>query len=281
MWLLDEPAQIEPITDGSRAGFRVVKSYLNSTITQNIWLYSYGRRIDFETEIDWHEHHQILKAAFPLDVHATQATYEIQFGHVTRPTHENTSWDKAKFEVYGHKWADISENGYGVSLLNDCKYGFNAEGSTLKLTLLKCGTYPNPEADQGLHRFTYSLLPHAGDFRDAGIIRESYCLNQPLVAMPVHNGTGRIPAQGSLAACDRENIIITTVKKAETDDSIILRMYEAFDRRTDFTLFVQPGFRQAFLCDLMENELQPLIISNNTIALHANNFEILTVKLVP
>lgn len=281
MWLLNEPARIEPITDGSRAGFRVCKTYLSSTITQHIWLYSQGRRIDFETEIDWHEHHQILKAAFPLDVHATQATYEIQFGHVTRPTHENTSWDQAKFEVYGHKWVDLSENGYGISLLNDCKYGFNAEGSTLKLTILKCGTFPNPQADQGLHRFTYSLLPHAGDFREAGVIQESYCLNQPLLAVPVKNSAGRLPAQNSLAACDKDNIILTNVKKAEADDGIILRMYEAFDRRTDFMLTLQPGFSGAFLCDLMENELQPLIISNNTIALHANNFEILTVKLVP
>ncbi len=278
MWSLEDAAQITPITDGSRAGFRVVKTYFNSQITQNIWLYSQGRRIDFETEIDWHEHHQILKAAFPMNVHATQATYEIQFGHVTRPTHENTSWDKAKFEVYGHKWADISEHGYGVSLLNDCKYGFNAEGSTLKLTMLKCGTYPNPEADQGLHRFTYSLLPHQGDFREAGVIQESYSLNQPLIATQAIDGSGVLPGCAGLVSCDQENIVLTNIKKAEQDDGMILRLYEAFDRRSSFKLTVQQGFRKAYLCDLMENVLQELPMIDNTISLTASNFEILTVK---
>ena len=106
---------------------------------------------------------KVIKAAFPFDINTMSATYEIQYGHVTRPTHENTSWEKAKFEVYGHKWVDIGENGYGVALLNDCKYGHNTEGSTLKLTILKAGTNPNPEADLGKHVLTYSLLPHLDD----------------------------------------------------------------------------------------------------------------------
>ena len=279
-WVLDTPAQITPVTDGSRAGFRICRQYLNSQICQTLWLYSEGRRIDFETELDWHERHQVLKAAFPMDVHATEATYEIQFGHVRRPTHENTSWDKAKFEVYGHKWADISENGYGVSLLNDCKYGYNAEGSTLKLTLLKCGTYPDPDADQGRHLFTYSLLPHEGDFRQGGVIQESFCLNQPMLSCPVCQGSGAVPARSGLIHCDAPNILLTNAKKAEADDGVIVRMYETFDRRTNFTLTVQPGFREAYLCDLMENALQPLPIRDGQICMHAGNFEILTVKLV-
>ena len=236
---------------------QIVNCHMHSTITQSLWLYSESRRIDFETEIDWHEHHQILKASFPLDILANTATYDVQFGHVQRPTHENTSWDKAKFEVYGHKWVDISEPGYGISLLNDCKYGHNTEGSTLKLTILKCGTYPNPEADQGHHEFTYSLIPHAGDFRSAGIIREAYALNQPMITLTA-SGDGSLPASFSLVSCDTPGVIIETVKKAEADDGMITRMYEAFGGRCTANITVAPGFSGAYLCDLMENVLQEL-----------------------
>ena len=277
MWILDEEAVITEITDGSRRGFRVEKAYMGSKIVQKIWLYSESRRIDFETELDWHEHHQLLKAAFPLDVQTDSATYEIQFGHVRRPTHENTSWDKAKFEVYGHKWADLSEPGYGVSLLNDCKYGHNAEGTTLKLTLLKCGTYPNPEADQGKHVFTYSLLPHCGDFREAGTVREAYALNQPLLTAPA-KGEGNGPARFSLVSCDKESVIIETVKKAEADDGMIVRLYESFGGRCTANIKVAPGFKKACLCDLMENVEKELPLENDTVTLPVSNFEIITLK---
>ena len=251
---------------------------LYSQIVQNIWLYSCSPRIDFETEIDWHEHHQLLKAAFPLDVRGTEATYEIQFGHVRRSTHENTSWDKAKFEVYGHKWADMGEYGYGISLLNDCKYGYSTEGSTLKLTLLKCGTYPNEEADQGLHRFTYSLIPHGGDFREAGIIREAYGLNQPLMAIPVNPGKGTLPDTFSMFTCDQEHVVMETVKKAESDDSLILRMYEAFGKRSKAEIRTVIPVKEVWICDLMEKELEQLTIVNGCVQVSLSGFEILTLK---
>jgi len=279
MWVLEDAAAIEPVQDGSRAGFRIQKTYMHSAIIQTLWLYSESRRIDFETEIDWHEHHQILKTAFPLDVLANTATYDIQFGHVQRPTHENTSWDKAKFEVYGHKWVDLSEPGYGVSLLNDCKYGHNTEGSTLKLTILKCGTYPNPEADQGHHAFTYSLLPHEGDFRSAGTIREAYALNQPLVATEAC-GDGSLPDSFSLVSCDHPGVILETVKKAEADDGMIVRMYESFGGRCTANITAAPGFSKVYLCDLMENILRELPLSGDRVSIPVSNFEIITLKWV-
>lgn len=278
MWVLDEKAEIEPVSDGSRAGFKVTKPYMNSVLVQYIWLYSENERIDFETEIDWHEHHQIVKAAFPLDINANEASYEIQFGHVQRPTHENTSWDKAKFEVYGHKWVDISENGYGVSMLNDCKYGYNTEGSTLKLTMLKCGTYPDPDADQGMHRFTYSLLPHEGCFQEAGVVQEAYSLNQPLSAVAVSAQDGTLPETFSLVSCDCENVILETVKKAEADDGMIVRMYDAYNRRAHAVVTVPSGFTKAYLCDLMENPLQELELTGNQVEISVSNFEIVTLK---
>ncbi len=275
---LDDAAEITPIEDGARAGFRVTRHYGNSTIIQNIWLYSENRRIDFETELDWRESHQLVKAAFPLDLHTDKATYEIQYGAVERPTHQNTSWDAAKFEVCGHKWVDLSEDDYGVSLLNDCKYGYSCEGSTLKITWLKCATDPSPTADQGMHRFTYSLLPHSGSYRTAGVLQESYLLNQPLTAVAVSDTAGSAPDVFSLIGCDKENIIIDTVKKAEEDNSMILRLYEAYDRRTTVTLTLPDGVVGAELCDLMEQPLQPLEMVGQTVTLSVKNREIVTVK---
>lgn len=280
MWLLDDKALINPIFDGDRAGFEVTKKYFNSTIKQNIWLYSNNTRIDFETGIDWHEQHQVLKTAFPFDVHAMNTTYEIQFGHVSRANNENTSWDKAKFEVYGHKWVDMSENGYGIALLNDCKYGHNTEGNTLKLTLLKCATFPNPLADQGEHKFTYSLMPHIGDFREAGVVHEAYSLNQPLEAIDVNANKGKLSDNFSLVSNDKENVIIETVKKCEYDDGMIVRMYDAYDRRTITKVTVGEGFDKAYLCDLLENEIQELEFDGKSVTIPVKNFEIVTLKFI-
>ena len=278
MTVLDSPAEIEAVTDGTRAGFRVTRKYMDSTIRQNIWLYSHSRRIDFDNDIDWHNKHQIMKVAFPIDVHTDRAAYEIQFGHVYRPTHENTSWDAAKFEVCAHKWMDVSENGYGVSLLNDCKYGFNTEGSTMKLTALKCPSYPDPHADEGNHVFSYALVPHCGSLYDAGIPKEAHSFNQPMESVRVAAGTGDLPAQFSMVSCDAPNVILETVKKAEVGDDMVVRMYEAHNSRCKATVTVPAGFTAVCLCDLMENELEELPFDGHSVTVPAKNFEIITLK---
>ena len=275
---INDEAQITPVIDGTRGGFIVERRYMNSTIRQTVWLYSHSRRIDFETELDWHEHHQILKAFFPLDVHATSATYDVQFGHVTRPTHQNTSWDKAKFETYAHKWVDVSENGYGVALLNDGKFGHAVEGSLLSLTLLKCAAYPNPNADQGTHAFTYSLLPHDEDFRRGGVIEESHLLNQPSYELDVPAAEGNLPETYSFISADRPNVVITAVKGAEDGDGIVVRFHDAYDCRSTVTLTVPEPYTRAYLCDLMENELEDIPVKDDRISLPVKNFEIITVK---
>ena len=277
-WVLDQEAEITPIVDGARAGFKVVKKYLDSTICQNIWLYSDNNRIDFDTELDWHEHHQVLKVAFPVDVHTNTAVYETQFGHVERPTHLNTSWDQAKFEVCAHKWMTVAENGYGVALLNDCKYGFNTEGSTMKLTVLKCSQYPNAEADQGEHKLTYSIMAYEGDFREAGVVNEAYALNQPLEVKNIAANNGSFAENYSLVSCDKSNVIIETVKKAEADDGMVVRMYDAFNRRTNATITVADGFSEVYLCDLMENPISKLDLLNNSVTVPVGAFEIVTLK---
>lgn len=280
-WPADQVKSIEIAEGCARRGLRVVKTYGASEIVQTIYLYDHSPRIDFETEIDWRQRHQLLKAVFPLDLHTMQAAYEIQFGHVYRPTHSNTSWDAAKFEVCAHKWADLSEDGYGVSLLNDCKYGHSAEGSTLTLSLLKSATYPDPDADQGRHVFTYSLLPHTGGFRDAGTIQESYCLNQPLMAAPLPGCGQGLPETFCLVRCDQPNIIVETVKQAEDGEDLILRFYEAFDRRGQVTLTLGIPFSGVTVCDLMEEPVPgaEIAVNGQEITLPVRNFEIVTLRI--
>lgn len=275
---IHDNAKITPITDGTRAGFVMERSYMHSTIKQTLWLYSESSRIDFETDMDWHEHHQVLKAVFPLNVHAMSATFDVQYGHVTRPTHQNTSWDQAKFETYAHKWVDVSENGYGVAMLNDCKYGHAVEESELSITLLKCSTDPNPEADQGEHRFTYSLYPHTDDFRKGGVIEESYALNQPLYEKQIAANKGDLNERYSFVSTDKPNAVITAVKKAENDDGLIVRFYDAYDCKSNVTVTVPKTYTKAYLCDLMENEIAELTLKDGRVTLPVSNFEIVTVK---
>ena len=277
-YVLDGDVRITPVVDGTREGFVIEREYMSSKIKQTVWLYSESSRIDFETALDWHEHHQILKAVFPLDVHSMSITCDVQFGHVTRPTHENTSWDAARFESYAHKWVDVSESDYGVALLNDCKYGYGTEGSTLSLTLLKCATFPDPNADQGEHHFTYSLMPHMGDFREAGVIDEACALNQPLYESHVEKQSGNLPEAYSLVSVDKPNAVITAVKKAEADDGLIVRLYDSYDCKSNVTVTVPNEYVKAELCDMMENTIVELSIKNGEVTLPLSNFEIITLK---
>ena len=276
---VDGKAEVRAVRDGSRVGFAVSRNYMKSTIRQTIWLYSDQTRIDFETDLDWHENEQLLKAVFPFDVHAMNATYDVQFGHVSRPTHKNTSWDSARFETYAHKWMDLSECGYGVSMLSDTKYGYSTDGATVSLTLLKSSTDPNPNADQGAHHFVYSIMPHVGDFREAGVIEESYALNQPLLQAPVAAKVdGDLPEAFSFVSCDNPNVVITAVKKAEDDDGIIVRFYDAHDCKSNVTIHAPQGYSRAALCDLMENVDHDLAIQNGSVSIPLSNFEIVTLK---
>lgn len=279
-YTIDGEAEVRAVRDGSRVGFAISRSYMKSVIRQTIWLYSNSTRIDFETDLDWHEKNQLLKAEFPFDVHAMNATYDVQFGHVSRPTHQNTSWDSARFETYAHKWMDLSECGYGVSMLSDTKYGYGTNGSTVTVTLLKCATFPDPNADQGAHHFVYSLMPHVGDFREAGVIEESYALNQPLLQASVAaKGKGDLPTDYSFVSCDSRNIVITAVKKAEDDDGIIIRFYDAHDCKSNVTIQIPNGYTHAYVCDLMENVERELPVENGSVRLPVSNFEIVTLKL--
>lgn len=263
-----------------RAGVRVVRRFGKSCIDQTIRIHAGSARIDFETKIDWQEDHKMLKVAFPVNVRSSRATYEIQYGHTERPTHFNTSWDVARFEVCAQKWVDLSEGDYGVALLNDCKYGHDVHGNTIRLSLLRAPESPDPLADRGTHEFTYSLLPHTGGPRTGGVICEAYALNVPLRVTPLAVQKGKLPRERSYFQVNRPGVIIEAIKRAEKEDATIVRLYEAHNTRGRFTLKTSLPFKQVFLADLMERTLSPLPFKNGEVEYHVKPFEIVTLRFV-
>jgi alpha-mannosidase len=221
----------------------------------------------------------MLKVAFPVDIHTDRATYEIQFGTVERPTHKNTSWDAAKFEVCGHKYADISEGNYGVSILNDCKYGHDIHDGVISLSLLRSPTYPNENADRGKHSFTYAIYPHSGDLKDCDTAKLAYYLNYPMTAIKAEGEISTIPESFSAISVASDHVICETVKEEENGTGTIVRLYEHKNMRDTVELSVGLSANKAYLCDMMENELCELPINNGKICLDIKGFEILTVKL--
>ena len=256
-----------------RAAVRIRRRFGASAIDQRMVLEAGSRVLRFETVVDWQENRKFLKVAFPVGVRAARATYEIQFGHVERPTHRNTSWDMARFEVCAQRWADLGEPGYGVALLNDCKYGYDIQGSTMRLSLLRATAYPDPNADRGHHRFTYALLPHAGDFREAGVIQAAEALNQPLQAVRGAAGSH------SLLQVDTPQVAVTALKVAEDGDGLVVRVHEAWGGRCRARLSFGLPVGRAWLCDLLERPREEIEVQDGAVELSLLPFKIATLRL--
>ncbi|NPV54170.1 MAG: alpha-mannosidase [Firmicutes bacterium] len=287
MWEVTDLVEATVEEAGPERGvLKLVWRFMNSIITQRLAIYRAIPRVDFRTEVDWRERQLLLKVAFPVDVRSTKATYEIQFGNVERPTHWNTSWDYARFETCGHKWADLSEGGYGVSLLNDCKYGHDIKDNVMRLTLIKSAIAPDPLADKCHHTFTYSLYPHPGDWYQGGTVREGYSLNYPLRGVAVLNGNQSGEGQGesdnllpdsfSFIRVDAPNVIVETVKKAEDGEATVVRVYEYGNRRGPVTLSFGFPIKAARECNLMEREEAPVEFSGNKLKFFIKPYEIRT-----
>ena len=254
-----------------RDSFVVVgRRFGRSVVTQTISLE--GRVLRFETEVEWHERHKILKVAFPVAVSSREATYEVQFGHVMRPTHFDDSRARAMFEVCAQRWADFGDGSYGVALLNDCKHGYDIHDGVMRLSLLRAPTHPDPDADQGAQSFTYALLPHPGDWRDAGVIQAAEELTTPLRVMPTSLpvGTAR-----SLIAVDTPQVIVEAIKRAEDSDAVIVRLYEAWGRACRARITTSLPHRSVVLCDLLEREIR-----ETSLDLELGPFQIVTLKLL-
>lgn len=241
-----------------------------SRLVQKVRLDAGAVRVDFETEVHWHERHQLLKVAFPLLVRAERATYETAFGHTERPTHYTTAADLARYEVPAHRWADMSEHGFGVALLNDCKYGYSAFGDTLRLSLLRAPTVPDPESDQGEHRFTYSLYPHHGTWREGGVIAEAQRLNAPLLWAP-----GRA-APSSLASVDDPNVVLDSIKGAEDGPSLVLRLYESHGARGVARVRLGLPFTKVRFANLLEEPGAEATLDAGKVEVPYEPYEVIT-----
>jgi alpha-mannosidase len=263
---------------GLRGVLAFGRSFGESWLFQLMSLDAGSRVLRFETIVHWQERHKMLKVAFPVTVSSREATYEIQFGHLRRPTHQETSQARAMFEVCAQRWADLGDGDYGVALLNDCKHGYDIHGSVMRLSLLRGPTHPDPTADLGDHQLTYALMPHPGDFREAGVIEAAEDLNSPL-----------LPASGNLAAgssrslieIDTRQVIVEAVKRAEDSGAVIVRLYEAWGRGCKARLRTTLPASRAFLCDLLERDRNEVSVSGGVIELELTPFKILTLKLVP
>ncbi|HUR22967.1 MAG TPA: alpha-mannosidase [Acidimicrobiales bacterium] len=276
---LDGPVDIA-IVDAGAVRFR--RTFGASTLEQTLVLNPGSRRLDFVTTVDWHERHRFLKVAFPVAVHTERATFEIQFGHVSRPTHENTSWEQARFEVCAHRWADLSETGYGVALLNDCKYGYDVRGDILRLSLLRSPTAPDPTCDQGHHRFTYALFPHAGDPFAGGVLEAAAALNTPLTVHPVDVHPGPLPPSRSFVSVDDPGFVVVAVKRADDGSGdVVIRGYEAYGGHRRVQLRPALPFTAAYRTDLLERPRHGLAVDGADVQLSLRPFELVSLRLSP
>lgn len=280
MWEVNDVKQVEVIEKGPiRYCIKIERNFCDSTLAQYIYFYRDIPRIDFKNCVDWKEKNILLKVAFPIDVNSSKATYEIQYGNIERPTHNNTSWEVAQFETCGHKWADLSEGAYGVSLLNDCKYGYDIKDGMMRLTLIKAGTYPNPEADLGIHEFTYSIYPHKNTWKEAKTQEMAYNLNVPMHTVVEEEHEGILPSQMSLLKINKPNCIAEVVKKAETGDGVIVRFYEYKNMKEKIQVSFNNEIKVAYECDLLENTIGTAKSHNNKIDFQINPYEIKTFRI--
>lgn len=248
-------------------------NYNNSKIMQTLCLYNDKRRIDFKTIVDWKESQKILKTAFSVDIRGVFARYDVQEGNIVRPITRNTSWEAAKFEVVAHKWADLSETGYGVALLNDCKYGYDIKEDTMRLSLLKSATDPDYSADYGTHEFTYSIYPHKEEWYNSGLEEEAFDLNSPVVVLEGASALGN----ESLISFDAKNIVLDAFKKAENEEAYVLRFHEFTGRRGKINLKIGLKFDSWCESDLMENPLGEW--KQTAIEVEVKPYEIKTIML--
>ncbi len=285
LWAIKQIKIIE--TGPLRATIRIeMKTENGSSLLQNIRFYHQTPRIDFQTQVKWNEKQTLMKVAFPLNIKTSNTSYEIQFGTIQRSSKPRTEEEKAKFEVPAQQWADMSDVKYGVSLLNDCKYGYDAKGNTLRLTLLRSPHYPqrvdmsHPDEnliDQGEHTFCYALYPHSGDWLKGRTVQQAREFNNPVMVFP-NVLVDEIP---SLLESSKSSIIVDSVKKAEESDAIIIRMHEAHGVSTDALLHFGIDTASVFECDLLENDEKPHKVTKSKLTIKFKPFEIRTLKLIP
>lgn len=261
---------------------RVIRTFGKSTITQDISLKSDSDMIEFSTFVDWYETEKTLKAAFPVDIRSTFASYEIAHGAIDRPTHFNTSYDFAKFEVAAHKWADLSQADYGISILNDCKYGYDIHENIMRITLMRSPNCPDTTSDHGSHSFTYAFYPHTGRWHDGETVNKAFELNMPLEAFYTQGEKDASPVvQNSFLSVSHKNVIADAFKKSEDENGFILRVYEAEGRTVNTTIKTCFSSFDLYECNMMEEKNTLLKESASLLEFEIRPFEVKTFRLIP
>jgi len=261
-----------------RAVLRVKQHFQNSTFVRDITLSANSPRVDVKTSVDWNEKHILLKVGSALSARSDKATFEIPYGSIERPTTRNTPAEQGKFEVPALQWGDISDAKHGLSLLNDCKYGYDAKGNVLRLSLLRSPEWPDAHADEGHHEFTYSMFPHAGSWRDALTVRQGYDLNYPLIVQAAEKHSGSIPETNSFLEVRVNNVVVTAIKKAEEGDDLIVRFYEWAGKSGDVTLHFPTPALSAQETSLVEKATGALSVHGQDVVVPTKPFEIRTVQ---
>jgi alpha-mannosidase len=278
---IDKADSVELVAKGPlRAAIRVTRSWQSSKFVQEITLDAGADQVEVVNDIDWHETHVLLKAAFPLAAASSKATYEIPYGSIRRPTTRNNSWEQAQFEVPALRWADLGDGQHGFSLLNNSKYGYDGKDNVLRISLLRSPAWPDPDADRGHNHFTYALYPHAGDWKQALTVRRGYEYNYVLQASQAQSHPGSFPADHSYVTVKPENVVLTALKKAEDADGLIFRVYEWAGETSEVQIHVPGGATGATLTNLMEKpEGAALAITDDTVRVPIHPYEILTVRV--
>jgi len=271
---------VEMVDEGPfSATIRVKRRWQKSTFVQDITLFAHSDQVEVANDFDWRERHQLLKVSFPLAASSEKATFEIPYGTIERPTTRNNSWEQTRFEVAALRWADLGDARRGFSLINESKYGYDAVGNTLRLTLLRSPTSPDPEADQGRHRFSYSLYPHAWDWKQATTMRRGYEFNYRMHAAQVQAHRGKLPVEHSFLQVAAETVVLTALKKAEDSDGLILRLFEWAGRAGEVVIKLPPRSTGATVTNLMEKpEGRQLPVRDDTIVVPIRPYEILSVR---
>ncbi|WP_263382142.1 alpha-mannosidase [Granulicella arctica] len=263
-----------------RSVIQISRTWQSSKFVQEIILYAGADHAIVSNDIDWHETHVLLKASFPLAASSDNATYEIPYGTIERPTTRNNSFEKARFEVPALRWADLGDGKHGFSLLNNSKYGYDAVGNQLRLTLLRSPTWPDPDADREQHHFVYGLYPHAGDWKQALTVRHGYDFNYKLKAEQVAAHSGAMKPEHSFASIAEKNVVLTAVKKAEDGDGLVVRFYEWAGKGGSVTITIPPGATDATLINLMEKpEGGSIAVNGDKVIVPVTPFEIQTVRV--
>ena len=281
MWELIDAESIEIAESSALRGvIRIKRRFNKSLITQDITLYADSSELEFDTTVDWHESDKVLKAGFDVAVSDTNATYEIAHGAIKRPTHFNTSFDLAQFEVAAHKWADLSEGGYGVSIINDCKYGYDIHNSHMRITLMRAPTCPDRTGDHGINTFKYAFYPHAEDWR-ASTVSTALAFNVPPKAVYNAESTGgKLAAGQPLVSLNAKNVVIDAIKQAQDGRGYIVRVVEQEQRRGKVRLDWSFGFDKVIETNMIEDDAAEIAENGSSFEFSIKPFEVKTFRII-